>query len=111
MTELHLSELSDQLDVTLDNSQIVKLALTWVLTPKAMQSNKDHAVYSGLFSSKSKCKPEVYDTVCVYVALSCCLSAKQRTKSKQCKVSTKQGQRLDHVTKLEAYLPRLIPGD
>jgi len=27
-------------------------------------------------------------------------------KSKQCKVPTKQGQRLDHATKLEAFLPR-----
>jgi hypothetical protein len=27
---LHLSELSDQLDVTLESSKIVKLALTWV---------------------------------------------------------------------------------
>jgi hypothetical protein len=29
---LHLSELSDQLDVTLESSKIVKLALTWVAT-------------------------------------------------------------------------------
>ena len=29
---LHLSELSDLLDVTLDSSKIVKLALTWVAT-------------------------------------------------------------------------------
>jgi hypothetical protein len=57
-----------------------------------MQSNKDHAVYSDLFSSKHKCKPEGYHAVCVqYVALSCCLSAKQMAKSKQCKVPTKQG--------------------
>jgi hypothetical protein len=30
-----------------------------------MQSNKDHAVYSDLFSSKRKCKPEGYHAVCV----------------------------------------------
>ena len=36
-----------------------------------------------------------------YIAFSCCLSAKQMEKSKQCKVSTKQGQRHDHATKLE----------
>jgi hypothetical protein len=29
---LHLSELSDQLDVTLESSKMVKLALTWVTT-------------------------------------------------------------------------------
>jgi hypothetical protein len=29
---LHLIELSDQLDVTLESSMIVKLALTWVAT-------------------------------------------------------------------------------
>jgi hypothetical protein len=32
MTGLHFSELSDQLDVTLQSSKIVKLALTWVVT-------------------------------------------------------------------------------
>ncbi len=37
-----------------------------------MRSNKDHAVYSDLFSSKPKLKPEGYHVVCVqYVALSC----------------------------------------
>jgi hypothetical protein len=85
--ELH--ELSDQLDV---------------------KSNKDHAVYSNFFSSKRKCKPEGYHAVCVqYVALFCCLSAKQMAKSKHCKVTckvpTEQGRRLDHATKLEASLP------
>jgi hypothetical protein len=35
--------------------------------------------------SKPKCKPEGYHAVCVqYVALSCCLSAKQSAKSKHC---------------------------
>jgi hypothetical protein len=29
---LHLSELSDQHDVTLESSKMVKLALTWVAT-------------------------------------------------------------------------------
>ena len=32
MAGLHFSELSDQLDVTLESSKIVKLALTWVAT-------------------------------------------------------------------------------
>ena len=32
MTGLYFSELSDQLDVTLESSKIVKLALTWVVT-------------------------------------------------------------------------------
>jgi hypothetical protein len=52
---LHLSELSDQLDVTLQSSKIVKLARTWVATYK---------------------------------------------------VPTKQGHRVDHTTKLEAFLSR-----
>jgi len=48
-----------------------------------------------------------YHAVCVqYVALSCYLSAKQMSKSKQCKVLTNEGQRLDHATKLEASLRR-----
>ena len=41
-----------------------------------------------------------------HVALSCGLSAKQMAKRKQCKVPTKQGQRLDHTTKLAASLAR-----
>jgi hypothetical protein len=50
--------------------------------PKAMQSNKNHAVYSGFFSWRPKCKPEGYHAVCVqHVALSCCLSAKQMATS------------------------------
>jgi hypothetical protein len=66
-----------------------------------------HAVYSYLFSSKPKCKPEGYHAVCVpCVTVSSCLSAKQMSKSKQCKVPTKQGQRPDHATKVEASLPR-----
>jgi hypothetical protein len=32
---LHVSELSDQLDVTLESSKIVKLALTWVATTQS----------------------------------------------------------------------------
>jgi sulfur relay (sulfurtransferase) DsrF/TusC family protein len=32
---LHLSELSDQLDVTLEGSEIVKLALAWVATTQS----------------------------------------------------------------------------
>ena len=32
---LHLSELSDQLDVTLESSKRVKLALTWVATTQS----------------------------------------------------------------------------
>jgi len=34
-SDLHLSELSDQLDVTLESSKIVKLALTWVATTQS----------------------------------------------------------------------------
>jgi len=42
---LHLSERSDQLDVTLASSKIVKRAFTLVATTQsAMQSNKDRAV-------------------------------------------------------------------
>jgi hypothetical protein len=75
-----------------------------------MQSNKDHAVYSDFVSSKPKCKPEGYHALCVQcVALSCCTSAKQMAKSKQCKVPTQQGQRLDHATKLEASRTTLNP--
>jgi hypothetical protein len=52
-----------------------------------MQSHEDHAVYSDLFSSKRKCKPDGYNAVCVqYVALPCCLSAVQMAKGKQCKL-------------------------
>jgi hypothetical protein len=32
---LHLSELSDQLDVTLENSTIVKVALNWIATTQS----------------------------------------------------------------------------
>jgi hypothetical protein len=61
-------------------------------------------------SAQQLCKPEGYHDLCVqYVALSCCLSAKQMAKSKQCKVPTKEGHRLDHATKLEASLPRQWP--
>jgi hypothetical protein len=34
-TSLHLNDLSDQLDVTLGISKIVKLALTWVVTTQS----------------------------------------------------------------------------
>jgi hypothetical protein len=58
------------------------------------------------------CKPEGYHAVCVqYVALCCCLSGKQMAKSKQCKVPTNEGQRLDRATKIEASLPRLVRSD
>jgi hypothetical protein len=84
MAGLHLSELSDRLDVTLESSKIVKLALTWVATTQRDEINKDHAVYSDFFSSKRKCKPGGYYAVCVqYVAVYCCLSAKQMATSKQ----------------------------
>jgi hypothetical protein len=43
---LHLSELSDQLDVTLESSIIVELALTGSRRPQALPSNKEHAIYS-----------------------------------------------------------------
>ena len=109
MLHLDLSELSDQVDVTIESSKIVKLALTWVATTHvSTQSDaieQRSSVYSDFFSSKRKRKPEGYHALCVqYVALSCCLSARQMAKSKQCKVPTKQGQRLDHATKLEASL-------
>ena len=72
-----------------------------------MQSNKDHAVYSDIFSSKQKCKPEGYHAVGVQcVAVPCCLSAKQMAKKKQCKVPKNEGQRLGHATKLETSLAR-----
>jgi len=35
MQLLHLSELSDQREVTLESSKIVKLALTWVATTQS----------------------------------------------------------------------------
>ena len=57
--------------------------------------------------SKQKCKTAAYHTVLVqYVAVSCYLSAKQMATSKEGKVPTKEDQSLDHVTKLEASLPR-----
>jgi hypothetical protein len=93
--------------LTLESSKIVKLALTWIATKQRDEIHKDHALYSDFFSSKRKCKPEGYHAVCVqYVAVSCCLSAKQMATSKQDKVPTKQGHRLDHATKLEASLAR-----
>jgi hypothetical protein len=63
-------------------------------------------------SSKRKCKAEGYRAVCVqHVAVSCCLSAKQMTTSKQCKEPTNELQRLDHATTLEASLSRQIRCD
>jgi hypothetical protein len=44
----------------------------------------------------------------LYVAVSCCLSAKQMATSKQCKEPTKEDQRLDHITKLETSLSRQL---
>jgi hypothetical protein len=45
--------------------------------------------------------------VCVqYVAVFCCLSAKEMATSRQCKVPIKEDQRLDHAAKLEASLYR-----
>ena len=87
MLHLDLSELSDQVDVTIESSKIVKLALTWVATTHvSTQSDaieQRSSVYSDFFSSKRKRKPEGYHALCVqYVALSCCLSAKQMAKSK-----------------------------
>jgi hypothetical protein len=32
---MHLSEISDQLDVTLESSKIIKLALSWVATTQS----------------------------------------------------------------------------
>jgi hypothetical protein len=56
-----------------------------------MQSKKDDAVYSDFFRSRPKRKIEGYHAVCVqYVALSCCLSAKQMATSKQFKVPIKE---------------------
>jgi hypothetical protein len=57
-TVLHLSELSDQLDVTLESSKISNWLSPGSRRPKAMQSNKDYAVYAAFFSSKKKWKPE-----------------------------------------------------
>ncbi len=58
--------------------------------PKAMQSNKDHAVYSDFFRStlaRPKCKAGGYHAVCTqYVALSCCLSAKNGSSSSRMEV-------------------------
>jgi hypothetical protein len=77
-----------------------------------MLSNKDHAVYADFFSSKPNCKFEGYHTVWVqYVAVSCCLPAKQVAKGKQFKLlpTKDEDQRLahtDHATKLEASRPR-----
>ena len=82
----------------------------YVYRTKGWWETKDHAVYSDFFNSKRKCKPEGYHTVCVqYVAVSqYCLSAQQMSKGKQCKVSIKKDQGLDHTTKLEVSLVRQI---
>ena len=66
-----LSELSDKLDVTLESSKMVKLALAWVATTQSDAIATLHVQY---------------------VAVSCCLPAKQMAKSKQCKVPTKEYQ-------------------
>jgi hypothetical protein len=78
------------------------------LESSGTQSNTDHAVYSDFSSSKPTCKADGYHAVCVqYAALSFCLFANQKmAKSKLCKVPTKEDQRLDHATKLEASLPQ-----
>ncbi len=50
---LYLSEHSDQLDVTLESSKIVKLAAQWLSPgfgrPETMLSNEDHGIYSDFF--------------------------------------------------------------
>ncbi len=84
---LHLIELSDQFDVTLESSKTNWFSRGSRRRPKVMQSNKDHVIYSDFFSSRRKFKPEGYHDVCgQYVALSCCLSATQMEKSKQCRL-------------------------
>ena len=97
-TVLHVSELSDHLDVTLECSIGQS---NWLSPgsrrPKAMQSNKDHAVYLDLFSSKPKCKPEGYHAVCAqYVAVSCCLYAEQK-------------QWVSHVEKIRKWANKAVP--
>jgi hypothetical protein len=73
--------------VTLENSKTVKLALTWVVTTQIDEiklRSYNHTVYSGFFSLWQKCKAEDYHAVYVqYLDLSCFLSAKQMTESKQ----------------------------
>ena len=66
------------------SSRIVKLALTWVATTQSDAIKYRSCRLFRLVLLKDKCKPEGYHAVCVqYVALSCCLSAKQMAKSKQ----------------------------
>jgi hypothetical protein len=65
---LHSSELSDQLVATLKTSKMVNIALTWVpdvkrfnqIKIKAIQSNKNHDVYSDVFNSKRKCTADYF---------------------------------------------------
>ncbi len=64
-------------------------------------------VYSVVFCYERKSKAEGYHAVYEQcVAVPCCPATKQMATSKQGKVPTKQDQRLDHATKLEAPLTR-----
>ena len=106
---LHFSQISDQLDVTLESSKRVKMALTWVATiPSDANQIKIMPFIQTSLAQSESASPKT-TTLYVYnmsLFLIACLSAKQMAKSKQFKVPTKQGQRLDHATKLEASLPR-----
>jgi hypothetical protein len=77
--------------------------------PKRCNQRKIVPFIQTSLTSKRSHKAEGYPAVCVqYVAVSCCLSARQMATSKPCKVPTKEVQRLDHATKLGASLPRQL---
>ena len=66
-------------------------------------------VQTSVAQSESARPNEGYHAVCIqYVAVFCCLSPNQTATSKQCKLPTKEDQRLDYATKLEASLPRQL---
>jgi hypothetical protein len=76
-----------------------------------MQSNQDHAVYSEFLAQNESARLKA--TMLYVHTLSLCRIAcllQQRATRKLCKVlPTKEDHRLDHATKLEACLPRLLP--
>jgi hypothetical protein len=64
-------------------------------------------IQTSLAKAQGKAKAQVYRAACVqYDAVSCCLSAKQMTTSKQCKVPINEDAKLDHATKFGTTLPR-----
>ena len=68
---LNSSDLSDQLDVTLESSKIVKLALTWVATTHERCNQINIMPFLCLLSLKEKVQAEGYHAACVQYVTVC----------------------------------------